>query len=103
MPAKAGIQYPQVLQFKLDPPWLLDHPPARMMTSTVNSKKCLDPRLRAAEYQRVDVVRPFVSVDGFQIAQHAHDMEFFADAVAAVDIAGEPRDVERFAAIVSLQ
>jgi hypothetical protein len=32
MPAKAGIQYPQVLLFKLDPQWILDHPLARMMT-----------------------------------------------------------------------
>src|SRR4029077_6805598 len=67
------------------------------------SEKCLDPGLGAAEDQRVDVVRAFVGIDGFEIAQHAHHVELVGDAVAAVDVARHARDLERLAAIVALE
>src|ERR1043166_6010089 len=51
------------------------------------SEKRLDPGLRAAEDQRVDVVRALVGVHGFQMAHHAHHVEFVRDAVAAVHVA----------------
>src|SRR6516162_9285240 len=49
-----------------------------------SSHEGLDAGLGAAEHQRVDVVRALVGVDGLEIAQHAHDMKLFGDAVAAV-------------------
>jgi hypothetical protein len=45
------------------------------------------PRLRAAENQRVHVVRAFVGVDRFEILRVAHHVAFFLDAVAAVHVA----------------
>src|SRR5437016_858109 len=65
-------------------------------------EKRLDAGLRAAEDQGVDVVGALVGVDGLQVGQHAHDVEFVGDAVAAVHVARKPRDVERLAAIVAL-
>src|SRR5262249_1390721 len=65
--------------------------------------KCLNARLRAPEDQRVNVVCAFVSIDGLQIAQHAHHVKFVRDAVAAVDVARQAGDVERLAAIVALE
>ncbi len=50
----------------------------------------------------MDVVRPFVGVDGFQILQVAHDLVFGLDAVAAVHVAGLAGDVEGFAGVVAL-
>ena len=59
------------------------------MTAERFSEERLDAGLGAAEHQRVDVVRALIGVDGFEIAQHAHDMEFVGDAVAAVHVARE--------------
>src|SRR5258708_25748237 len=66
------------------------------------SEKRLDPRLRAAEDQRVDVVGTLVGVDRLEIAQHAHDVEFLGNAVAAVHVAGEAGGLQRLSAIFSL-
>ena len=56
---------------------------------TSTSHKRLDPGLRAAQDQRVDVVRALVGVHRFEIAHHAHHVEFVRDAVAAVHVARE--------------
>src|SRR6476659_3152099 len=50
----------------------------------------------------MDVVRALVSVDRLEVGGVAHHLEYGADAVAAVHVAGDPRDVERFASIVAL-
>src|SRR5712672_2730148 len=68
----------------------------------VASEKRLDPGLGAAENQGVDVVGALVGVDGLEVRQHAHDVELVGDAVAAMHVAREARDVERLAAIVAL-
>src|SRR5229473_2928419 len=65
-------------------------------------EKRLNSRLRAPQDERVDVVRALVGVDGLEVAQHAHHVEFVGDAVAAVHVARDARDVERLAAIVAL-
>src|SRR3954470_13542696 len=64
--------------------------------------KGLDAGLGTAEDQRVDVVGAFVGVHRFEVAHHAHDMEFVRDAVAAVHVAGDAGDVERLAGVVAL-
>ena len=56
----------------------------------------------AAEDEGVDVVGTLISVHGFQVRGVAHHMIFDLDAVAAVHVAGDARDVERLAAIVAL-
>ena len=43
--------------------------------------------LRAAENQRVDVVRAFVRVDRLEVHHVADHVEFVGDAVAAVHVA----------------
>ena len=60
-----------------------------------------NPRYRAAQYQRMDIVCAFVCVDGFQVGGVADDLIFLADAVAAVHVARLPGDVERLADIVA--
>ncbi len=50
----------------------------------------------------MDVVRPFIGVDRFQVDRVAHHMEFGRNAVAAMHVAGDAGDVERLAAIVAL-
>src|SRR3954470_14944660 len=77
--------------------------PRAGMTVERFSEKRLDAGLGAAEDQRVNVVRALVSVDGFEIAQHAHHVKLVGDAVAAMHVAGEARDVEGLAAIVALE
>ena len=59
-------------------------------------------RDRAAQDQGVDVVRAFIGVDRLEVGGVAHDVEFGADAVAAVHVAGDAGDIERLAAIVAL-
>ena len=44
----------------------------------------------------------FVGNHGFQIHHMADDVIFIDDAVAAMHIAGEPRDIERLAGAVTL-
>ena len=67
---------------------------------------CLKERLKAclgtAEDQRMNVMRPLVSVDRFQVLRVAHDVIFDLNTVAAMHVSGLPRDVERLAAIVAL-
>src|SRR5690349_7976221 len=62
----------------------------------------LDARLGAAEYQRMDVMRALIGIDRFQIQNVTDHIELVGDTVAAMHVAGCPRDVERLAAIVAL-
>jgi hypothetical protein len=50
----------------------------------------------------MDVVRAFVGIDGLQVHQVADDVELVVDAVAAVHVPRQPRDIECLAAIVAL-
>ena len=61
------------------------------------------PVMRAAQDQRVDVVRAFVGVDHFEVHQVARHAELVADAVAAHHVARQAGDVERLAAVVALE
>ena len=62
----------------------------------------LNPRLGASQDQRVDVVRAFIGVDGFQIQHVPDDVVFIGHAIAAMHVARDAGDVERLAAIVAL-
>src|SRR5687767_12937792 len=62
----------------------------------------LDPGLRPAEDQGVDVVRALVGIDNFEIYDMADHAELVRDAVAAQHVARRARDVERLAAGVAL-
>src|SRR5207253_4931 len=57
------------------------------------SEERLNPGLRPAEDQGVDIVGALIGVDSFQVAQHAHHMKFVGDAVAAVHVARGARDL----------
>ena len=48
------------------------------------------------------VMRAFIGVDRLEVLRVAHHMIAAGDAVGAVDVARQPRDVERLAAIVAL-
>ena len=48
------------------------------------------------------VVRAFVGVHGLQVGGVPHHLKFGRDAVAAVHVAGDARDIQRLAAIVAL-
>lgn len=61
------------------------------------SEKRLNARLRATEYQRVDIVRAFIRIHHFEVDEMPRDAEFIRDAVAAEHVAREPRDVQRLA------
>ena len=50
----------------------------------------------------MDVVRALVGVDRLEVHHVADDLKFFRDAVAAVHVTGHPGDVQRLAAVVSL-
>src|SRR5690606_37896082 len=67
------------------------------------SGKGADAGDRAAEDQRVDVVRALIGVHRLEIHGVADHMIFGRDAVAAMHVARGPRDIERLAAIVALQ
>src|SRR6266702_403803 len=77
------------------------------MASAASRRSCLaerrDPGLRPPEDEGVDVVRALIGVDCLEIHDVADDVELVGDAVAAMHIARDPRDVERLAAIVALQ
>src|SRR6266850_1237653 len=62
----------------------------------------LDAGLRAAEDQRVDVVRAFVGIDHLEVDDMADDAELVGDAVAAQHVAREARDLQRLAARIAL-
>ena len=47
-------------------------------------------------------MRAFISVDRLQIHHVAHDLIFFANAVAAMHVTCSAGDIERFADIVAL-
>ena len=56
--------------------------------------KCLYPRLRSSQYQRVNIMRTFIGIHRFQIHYMPDDMIFIGDAVAAVHIARGARDLK---------
>src|SRR5579862_9380781 len=62
-----------------------------------------DAGLGAPEDQGVDVVGALVGVDGFEVHDMADDVEFVVDAVAAMHVARQPRDLQSLAAIVALE
>src|SRR5688500_1955849 len=62
-----------------------------------------EPRDRAAQDQRVHVMRALVGVDRLKIGGVAHHVELGADAVAAMHVACDPGDIQRLPAIVALQ
>ena len=53
-------------------------------------EKRLNSRLRPAQNERVNVVGALVGVDRLQVHQVAHDVEFIANTVATVHVAGHP-------------
>src|SRR3546814_8482238 len=75
----------------------------RRPSSGFISGKGADAGDRAAEDQRVDVVRAFIGIHRFEVHRMADDVIFGGDAVAAVHIARDARDIERLAAIVALE
>ncbi len=99
----AGTNHFTVIDALTDPQQRHGRTPGRAGEEGSVARKRLDAGLRAAEDQRVDVVRALVGVDGLEIAEHAHHVELVGDAVAAVHVARQPRDLERLAAIVALQ
>src|SRR6185437_7759758 len=72
------------------------------MTANGSSSESGDAGLRAAEDQRVDVVRALVGIHGFEV-QHVPDhVELVDDAIPAVHVSRDARDIERLAATVAL-
>ncbi len=55
----------------------------------------------SADDKAVDVVSAFVGVDGFQVHDVSDDVVFVANTVAAQHVSRRPRNVQRFAAIVT--
>src|SRR4030095_10167269 len=55
-----------------------------------------------AEDQRMDVMRALIGVDGFEVGGVTHHVELSGYAIAAVHVSGDAGDVERLAAIVTL-
>ena len=73
--------------------------PSALKTSAFHSvRKRRDAGLRAAEDQRVHVVRAFVGVHDLEVDEMPDDAELVDDAVAAEHVARDARDVERLAA-----
>lgn len=64
--------------------------------------KCWDVRDRTSQDERVDVVRAFVRVHGFQIDSVADDVVLVREAVAAEHVTCVARDLDRLAARVAL-
>ena len=56
----------------------------------------------AAHDEGVDVVRAFVGVDRLEVRGVPHHLEFGRDTVAAMHVAGDAGDLQRFPAIVAL-
>ena len=54
-------------------------------------------------YQRVDMIRPLISFNGFQIAHVPHHREFVHNAVSAQQIPAQPRTLQRDLDVVLLQ
>ncbi len=69
----------------------------RMRRSTRSVRERGDARLRAAEDQRVHIVRAFVGIHNLQVDEMPDDAELVDDTVCAEHIAGDARDVERLA------
>ncbi len=63
-------------------------------TFAIPSKKRLQPGLRPAQNQRVDVVGAFIGVDGFEVHHMADDAVFVRHAIAAVHVAEAQRNQE---------
>ena len=58
--------------------------------------------LGASQYQRMDIVGPFVGIHCFQVHHMADDVKLIRDAIAAVHVPRCTSDVECFSAIVTL-
>lgn len=65
--------------------------------------KSLYPRLGASQYQGMNIMRPFIGVDGLQIDHVANDMVFIRNTIAAEHIACCTCYVECFAAVIALK
>ena len=61
--------------------------PPHILAFSSAARERLQPRLRPAEDQGVDVVGAFVGVYGFEVHDVADDVVFVGDAVAAVHVA----------------
>ena len=81
------------------------NPGVQQMLSSLarRSEERLNSGLRAPENERVHVVCALVGVYRFEVHHVTHDMEFVADAVAAVHVAGHAGNVQRRAAVVALE
>jgi hypothetical protein len=64
--------------------------------------KCGDSSDALAEDERVDVVRAFVGLYGFEVHAVAHDRVVLCDAVCAQDVAGHAGGFERHPDVVAL-
>ena len=64
-------------------------------------EKRLQAGLRAPEDRRMHVMRAFIGVDRLEVLRVTHHMIAAGDAIGAVDVAGEPRNVEGLARIVA--
>jgi hypothetical protein len=62
-----------------------------------------DSRNPLSNYQRVDMIRPLISFNGFQIAHVPHHREFVHNAVSAQQIPAQPRTLQRDLDVVLLQ
>ena len=65
--------------------------------------KCLKTGLGAPQNQRVNVVRPFVSIDRFQIHHVANYVVLIRNPVAAMHVPRCSRNLERLAAVIALE
>src|SRR5690625_20980 len=65
--------------------------------------ECLYARLGTAEDERVHVVGPFVGVYRLQVHDVADDMILIGNSIATMHIAGNPCNIQSFAAIVALE
>lgn len=65
-------------------------------------RKCLKAGLRATQDQGVHIARAFICVHRFKIYHVTNDIEFQANSVAAMHVAGMTGNCQRFAAIVAL-
>src|SRR5881394_4349843 len=64
---------------------------AKTFISVVRGK----PRQVLSDDQRMDVVGSLIGIDGLQVASVPHRGIFVQDSVAAQDVPGHPRDVQR--------
>src|SRR3712207_7520847 len=76
------------------PPRSTLFPYTTLFRSNPPSVERVNSRLRTAQNQRVDVVRALVGIDRLEVRHDPHDMEFIGDAVAAMHVASDARNIE---------